>query len=129
MNIQQQRLLVFACMGLFTALLFTQSNRETPFSKRIHQQHTKPFVEAQLYGVVTEVRNTSLELENLIYSRNVKEFVCQDLQTNGLDRYEVSKDEPIQVDDTIQKGAGQNWFVLFRKNGRVYRSHPIDRRS
>lgn len=122
----QQRLLLLAVMGLFVFLVVTQGTKETPYSRRINQLYIKPFVEATIYGVITEVRDKSFDLESVLYHRNAKEFVYRDLKTNGLNRFEVSRNEPVRVGDTIRKGKGQNWFLLFRVNGKVYQSYPIE---
>lgn len=119
------RLVPVVIMGLFILILINESRRETPFTRRLDHLYIQPFIDAQLNGVVVKVRSKSLDLENFVYARNANEFVCQDLLTDQLSRYEVRVDEPIQVGDTIRKSSGQNSFLLFCPNGEFYRSHAI----
>ena len=109
-------------LGLFLLVLFTQGRKETPFSRRIYQQYKKPFIDAELNGVIIDVRSKASDLENIVYWRNAKEIIYRDLQTAGESRYEVDWNEPVHVGDTIRKEKGQNGFSLFRVNGRVYQS-------
>lgn len=123
----QAYLIVLGLLSLFLIIIVTESQRDTPTRRHIREEFIKPFVEAEIYGVITKVRRTDKDLKNVLSGRRSQEFYYFDLNENWEKHFDTGLNEPIQVGDTIRKDKGANRFSLTRKGrGMFYISYPID---
>lgn len=118
-------LVVFGILAFFLILLITESNRDTPARRQIRKDYIDPFVEAQLYGVITQVRRTDLDLTNVLSGRRSQRFTYFDFDQQQNKNFETGLDEPLLLGDTIRKNKGENHFTL-SGHGRTYESYRID---